>query len=241
VPKVIDYPRASLLNSIELADAVSSLGGSSTGSMAAERLNRKEGGAFTALVSAATKYGLISSKSGKLTVQQVYRDYKLAYNDAEKRSALRAALLSPPMFLAIYERFEGKPLPVEHFEKLLIREFDVPQEQASKVSTYFLEGADQAGLIEAGNVLAAIASPSDVAGSEPSGGLADDDESRGAPLPPSQAVAKTDPLGPIDYAITFKGPGLNSTIVVAEEEDLLIVEAMLKKVKKALTARLDDQ
>jgi len=238
MPKIVDYPRASLLNSIELADAVSSLGGSSTGSMAAERLNRKEGGAFTALMSAAVKYGLVSSKSGRLTVQQIYRDYKLAYNDAEKRNALRTALLSPPMFLAIYKRFEGKPLPVEHFEKLLIREFDVPQDQASKVSAYFLEGADQAGMIEAGNVLAIMAAPIDLG--VPDGSSADEDASQAA-LTPNPATAKTDLLGPADYAITFKGPGLNSTIVVAEEEDLLIVEAMLKKVKKALAARLEDQ
>ncbi|WP_159082232.1 hypothetical protein [Rhodanobacter thiooxydans] len=238
MPKIVDYPRASLLNSIELADAVSSLGGSSTALMAAERLNRKEGGAFTALISAATKYGLISSKGGRLAVQQVYRDYKLAYNDVEKRNALRAALLSPPMFLAIYKRFEGKPLPVEHFGKLLIREFDVPQDQASKVSAYFLEGADQAGIIEAGNVLATMTSSSDLA--EPESSSADDDESQVA-VSPNPVAAKVEPLGPTDYAITFKGPGLNSTIVVAEEEDLLIVEAMLKKVKKVLVQRLDEQ
>jgi len=235
MPKIVDYPRASLLNSIELADAVSSLGGSSTASMAAERLNRREGGAFTALISAATKYGLISSKSGRLTVQQVYRDYKLAYDDVEKRNALRTALLSPPMFLAIYKRFAGKSLPVEHFEKLLIREFDVPEEQASKVSMYFLEGADQAGIIEAGNVLATKASSSDLTelqDSSPTG----NDESQVAPAS-SPAAAKVEPLGSTDYAITFRGPGLNSTIVIAEEEDLLIVEAMLKKVKKALEQR----
>lgn len=241
MPKIVDYPRASLLNSLELADAVSSLGGSCSGSMAAERLNRKEGGAFTALVSAATKYGLVSSKGGKLTVQQVYRDYKLAYNDVERRNALRSALLSPPMFHAIYERFEGKPLPVEHFEKLLIREFDVPQEQASKVSTYFLEGADQAALLGAGNILTTLVSSSDVEAPDADGGIADGDESEVAPLRPNSGIGKTEPLGPADYAITFRGPGLNSTIVVAEDEDLLIVEAMLKKVKKALATRLDDQ
>ncbi|GLQ46321.1 hypothetical protein GCM10007862_13720 [Dyella lipolytica] len=239
MPKNVDYPRASLVNSIELADAVSSLGGSCTTEMAAERLNRKQGGAFTALVSAATKYGLLSSKSGKLILQQSYRDYALAYNESEKRSALRTALLSPPMFRAIYDRFQSKSLPMEHFEKLLIREFDVPGDQASKVSAYFLEGAAHAGMIGPGNVLVPIGESN---GNEALDATLDDIDSKENPGfgIVGKNAQKTDQLGPGDYSITFKGPGLNSTIVVAEDEDLLIVDAMLKKVKKALAARNDE-
>lgn len=240
MPKIVDYPRASLANSLELADAVSSLGGSSTVAMAAERLNRKQGGAFKALVSAATKYGLISSKGGRLTVQEAYRSYKLAYDDTERRNALRTALLSPPMFEAIYRRFEGNALPVEHFEKLLIREFGVPEDQASKVSNYFLEGAEQAGLLEAGNKLVAVDGAGDLNGpaveSEESGS-----EEDGSPGSGAQFASRVAPTMPNDFSIVFKGPGLNSTIVVAEEEDLEIVEVMLKKVRKALIARKGEQ
>ncbi|HWX67828.1 MAG TPA: hypothetical protein VNZ27_15530 [Rhodanobacter sp.] len=233
MPKIVDYPRASLLNSMELAEAVTSLGGNSTVDMAAERMNRKMSGAFTALVSSATKYGLLSSKSGKLTVQQTYRDYKLAYNDEEKLNALRIALLSPPLFRAIYDRFQSKPLPVEHFEKLLIREFEVPGDQASRIGMYFLEGANQAGLIGSGNVLLSVSAAEDSSESmlEPNKAAS---ELRDAGV--EGQTFRTEQSSLTDFAITFSGPGLNSTIIIAEEEDLLIVEAMLKKVKKALSS-----
>lgn len=235
MPKIVEYPRASLANSLELAEAVSSLGGSCTAAMAAERLNRKQGGAFSALISAACKYGLLTSKGGKLTVQETFRDYKLAYNDIERRNALRAALLSPPMFQEIYERFESNTLPVEHFDKLLIREFDVPEDQASKVSNYFLEGLEQAELIKEGNQLVVLnGGPTEDEKENPTPEYSDSTSGRESPGPVQPKGTATSHS---EYAITFRGPGLNSTISVEEEEDLLIVEAMLKKVKKALQAR----
>ncbi|MCP1372689.1 hypothetical protein [Dyella lutea] len=239
MPKIVEYPRASLANSLELAEAVSSLGGSSTVPMAAERLNRKQGGAFTALISAATKYGLISSKGGRLTAQETFRNYKLAYNENEKKAALRTALLAPPMFAAVYRRFEGSVLPVEHFEKLLIREFDVPEDQASKVSSYFLEGLEQAGLIETGNKLIPLNDSDDLnADADP---VADRETSEvlgqsGTSARPQPGQHKSN-----EFAVTFKGPGLDSTIVIVEEEDLEIVQVMLKKVRKALLSRSSDQ
>jgi hypothetical protein len=235
MPKIVDYPRATLSNSLELAEAVSSLGGSCTAEMAAERMNRKTSGAFSALVSSAIKYGWLASKSGKLGVQQAFRDYKLAYNEDEKLSALRTALLSPPLFRAIYERFKGRPLPVEHFEKLLIREFEVPNDQASRISMYFMDGASQAGMLGSGNVLieANVAAGNAEAEDLEVNSLApinraESSDGSAAPL------TSEDRLGANDFSITFRGPGLNSTVLIVEEEDLLIVEAMLRKVKKAL-------
>jgi hypothetical protein len=41
-----------------------------------------------------------------------------------------------------------------------------------------------------------------------------------------------------DYSISFKGPGLNSTILISELDDLIIVEAILAKVRKKLEVDL---
>ena len=37
-----------------------------------------------------------------------------------------------------------------------------------------------------------------------------------------------------EFSVKIQGPGINSTLVIREEEDLDIVEVMLKKVRKKL-------
>lgn len=232
--KIVDYPRASLANSLQLAEAVSSLGGSCSIDMAADKLGKKVSGAFAALISASVKYGLIASKEGRLSVQELYRSIKLAYTDEEKRGFVATALLSPPLFRAIVERFDGRALPVEHFEKLLIREFGVPADLASRISQYFLQGAKEAGILSAsGQVSRASAEgeqPLDADDGDAGEGEADTHGSEDLSVATRARVdASID-----EFSISFRGPGLNSTIVVRGEEDLLIVSAMLKKVSKAL-------
>jgi hypothetical protein len=234
--KIIDYPRASLENGLQLAEAVSSLGGTCSVEMAAEKMGRKISGAFSALVSAAVKYGLVASKEGKLSTQPLYRSIKLAYSDAEKRAFLTQALLSPPLFRSIVERFDGKILPAEHFEKLLIREFDVPEDFASRVAQYFLQGSKVAGLLSANGVITRTETRD--AGQEDDGRSsaeeADEKEHEKGQAGPV-GVAPTQPMTSSDeFSISFRGPGLDSVIVIQESEDLLIVDAMLKKVAKAL-------
>ena len=57
----IDYPRAPLDRAFALAEAVDKMGGEATAEIAAESMGNKVGGAFTALIGAAVKYGLISN------------------------------------------------------------------------------------------------------------------------------------------------------------------------------------
>lgn len=232
--KIVDYPRASLANSLQLADAVSSLGGECSVGMAADKMGKKVSGAFSALVSAAVKYGLLASKKGRLSIQPLYRSIKLAYTEDEKREFIAKAFLSPPLFRSVVERFEGRALPVEHFEKLLIREFDVPGDSASRIAQYFLHGAKEAGIVSASGLVSS-AGPEGGASEEDNGDVTE--ENAGDSTDQLHAAGQVQADGPSgDFSISFRGPGLNSTIVVREQEDLLIVDAMLKKVSKALRA-----
>ena len=208
--------------------------------MAAEKLQKKLSGAFSALVSAGAKYGLVSQKDGKLSIQPLYREIKLAYTDEERRQKLRQAVLSPPLFQAIATRFAGQILPVEHFEKLLIREFAVPEEMASKVATYFVVGAKQAGVLSPENTLVAttnstleskVTDRSDESPESDSEHDGDGDDASSSPRERDSATTLS------DYSISVRGPGLHSTILVREDDDLVIVDAMLGKVRKALQAR----
>ena len=241
--KIVDYPRASLESGLQLAEAVASLGGSSTTEMAADKLGRKVSGAFAAIVSAAVKYGLISSKDGRLSVLPLHRSIKLAYSDEERRKYLGEALLSPPLFKAIADRFEGRSLPTEHFEKLLIREFDVPEDMASRVSLYFMQGCKQAGFLTSSGEFSTneLGSSRDDESAEGDEGLSVE-SSGGLSSPAVRASTPQMTPSPEEFSICFRGPGLESTIVVREEDDLLIVGAMLRKVERALKEKkaIDD-
>lgn len=238
MPKIVDYPRASLKNSLELADAVDSMGGSCTSQMAAERSGKKISGAFSALVGAAVKYGLIESKDSRLSVTPTYRSIKLAYTESERQVQLKKALLNAPLFQSVAERFDGKALPVEHFEKLLIREFGVPDELASRVSMYFLDGLKQAGALGEDNFLRISEEPNQAGRPD-----RESDSTSESTLVTAtengndQGRSTAQEIFGNEYSVAFRGPGLNSTIVVSDEEDLLIVDAMLRKIRKALEAR----
>ena len=84
------------------------------------------------------------------------------------------AFLTPPLFRSIFDRFEGRKLPVEHFEKLLIREFHVPEKISSRVSKYFLEGAKQCALLNANNEMTANTAEVDIVTEENEPDVIDD-------------------------------------------------------------------
>jgi hypothetical protein len=241
--KIIDYPRASLRAALQLAEAVDGFAGSCSVELAAEQLGKKVSGAFSAQIGATAKYGLIESKGGKLTICPLYRNYKLAYTPEESAKYLREALLSPPLFKDIYDRFKGQRLPIAHFEKMMIREFQVPEEIASRVAGYFLDGAKQCGLLSSDNFLAAEGSiaEEDAIATEENGSLA----VVAMPTPQSDRDLGQDAekvrstLGSVveDYWINIRGPGMNFSIEVKEADDLQIVQFTLKKIEKALMAR----
>lgn len=240
MPKKIDYPRATLKNSLELAQAIDDLGGKCSTEMAADKLNKKVSGAFHALIGSAVRFGLIASKKGELEVTGLFRDHKLAYSKEEADMALTLAFLTPSLFRSIFDRFEGRELPVSHLEKLLIREFDVPDQISSRVSKYFIEGAKQCALLDANNQLNAnTPKQNQITGGvelEAPEGLVNTNNS-------SDSIDTQKNPDDIEedgkFSVRIKGPGMDSVIVVNEEEDLLIINAMLKKVERKFTASIE--
>jgi hypothetical protein len=228
MPKIVDYPRASLKSALELAKAVDDLGGSCTAGMAAERMSRKISGAFGMLISSASKYGLVENKGQKLSTTNLYKDYKLSYTEEEKSQKLREIMLSVQLFQSIYERFSGKELPITHFEKLLIREFSVPNDLGSRVASYFIDGAKESNLIDENNRLIDYSQTLD-AGDNALGNTESIDD--------AEVVVVKEPQKHIkNYFVRITGPNMDSNIELIEPDDMLIVHAMLKKVEKHLKA-----
>jgi hypothetical protein len=252
MPKIADHPRASLARTLELAAAVEELGGECSQPAAAARLGAKPGGTFGALVSTAVKYGWVAVRRGRLRSEPRYRDYRLAYNDAERRAVLFTALQAVPLFRQLVDRFAGRTLPEPHLPKLLAREFDVPETASSRVAGYFVEAAVAAGLL-AGTQLRAT--PAGVVGAEPDADSPARIGSRALPARPvtasrsrsveeerrhgrnSPAVSDKAPTEAASYRISIVGPDVDTTVGVATPEDLELVRAALDKVARGLRRR----
>jgi hypothetical protein len=253
MPKIVDYPRASLRRALGLAEIVDNLGGECSDTTAADQMGNKVGGAFRSLIGAAGKYGLVSYSKGQIKTEPFFSDYKLAYSEEQKTEALRRAFLNVPLFKQLATRLGGKPLPEAYFEKLMMKEYQVPQEIASRVTTYFTEGAKDCGLLGADGILA-----------DPNSGVAlasdfpiVDTVSTGPTGPPSMSTehrfitpmtgnmsahgsvvgSTTTNLVATNFNVRITGPGIDSTITIKEVDDLDIVEAMLKKVRRLVIAQ----
>lgn len=222
MPRMVDYPRAPLDAALDLARTVDALGGTCTEQMAGEAMSRSAtGGAFQSLIAATVKYGLVENRKGTISTTQLYKEYKLAYDEGQRTEALTRAFLGVALFRKLHERLVGHPVPHEYLDKLLIREFDVPEDLAGRVGDYFLNGARMAHLLgEAGEVLpVGLTAPAVPPGTGPAGGGAD---------------AGDDRDDATHYVVKVTGPGVSSTIAVRGADDLDIVEVILKKVRKAL-------
>jgi hypothetical protein len=218
VPRIADHPRASLERTLELAAAVEELGGECSLEAAADRLGATPGGAFGALVSTAAKYGWLAIRRGRLRTEPRYRSYRLAYDEAERRTLLLDAMRNVPVFLRLLERFGGRTLPEERLAKLLVREFDVPESAAARVAGWFVDGATAAGLLAGGQLRSSPTGEPD-SGRRTAGLRVTAEEARGA-----------------SYTIRVSGPGLDSTLTVNEPADLELVRSLLAKVERALRA-----
>ena len=235
MPKLIDYPRASFSRAIELADAVDYLGGNCSWETCADRLGKRVSGAFQAVVGAGTKHSLVSSKSNKLSVTDVYKSIKLAYTNDEKLGILQKAFLAPPVYSKLYEQFKGREMPMQLLNKILMREYEVDDELASRVSKYFLEGAKFTEIL-IGNKMVdletvgishlIIETPEDVR------------QERGM----TRLGKETDQYSTFEIAdknaesfgIHVYGPGMDTRMTISEEEDFLILEAVVMKIRKRL-------
>lgn len=200
--------------------------------LAAEKLGKKVGGAFRHLISAANKYGLLENKRGQLTTTPLYREYKLAYSDEERLATLRKAFLSVPVFGQLFDRFRGGKVPIEILDKLLIKEFEVDERLASRVAGYFVDAARTTELLDASNTLSG-GTDADVAGESdlPS---SDSDEDDMDSNPTTRGESHESAQAARVYSVQLRGPGIDSTIRLIDEDDLDILEAMLKKVRRRL-------
>lgn len=237
MPKIIEYPRASFQRVLEMADAVDYLGGKCSVQSCADKLKVKVTGAFTALISAAKKHGLVESSKDALVVTDIYKKVKLAYDDDERRQNLRLAFLAPPTYNKVYEKFKGRVLPIQMLDKLLIREFGVDSDVAQRISNYFIEGAKVCELLVDNKLIdftngTSLESNEEIKNENEPAAFNNDNKKPLSETHKMESSTTSDSVG--SYIVHIYGPGMNSKLTIDEEEDLIILDAMISKLKKRM-------
>jgi hypothetical protein len=229
--KFIDYPRSSLKNALEMAKCLSGIGGNSKIPTLAEAMGLKVSGAFAAQIGGAVKYGLLTTSKGAISITQMYKDYKLAYTTADAEAVLRRAFLNVPTFKNVYDKFVGTKLPIDILDKLLVKEFGVEENIASRVAGYLVDAARMSKMLGDGDTLLGGAETPEEPASE-----AEQDRKQVVQSDKASHKEDAEVVTPIltGYTIHIRGPGMDSKITVKDDDDLLIVQATLNKVKKKL-------
>jgi hypothetical protein len=236
MPKTTDYPRASLARTLELAAAIEDLGGECAQSAAAARLGAKPGGTFGALVSTAVKYGWIAVRRGRLRAEPRFRDFRLAYDEDERRVVLADAIRTVPLFRQLLERFAGRALPESHLAKLLQREYGVPERGADRVARHFVEALTIAGMLSGTRVSAASRSPARSRGAHAKQPHADRATSE-HDVDANGDTSGSGIAGSRHYRVRVWGPDVDSTVEIATPEDVDLVRTLLAKVERGLRER----
>lgn len=239
MPKIKNYPDASLEKCLELADAVESLGGECLSATAAEKLNRTEkSGGFGMVVSSTVKYGLITNNRGNLKITELFKNIIHAYNDDEALMFKREAFLKPEVFKLTYERFKGKELDTNIMNKIFIREYQVDSKSAQKVAGYFIKGLKLLILLDQQNNLLDIDSNKNDEKKENELENEDDNLIEEVKVEevnsPNVTIVQRTFSNEDEYTIHIKGPTIDSKLIIKDEDDFVILTSYINKIKKAI-------
>jgi predicted nucleotide-binding protein len=168
---VSDFPKYSLRDAIQIADAVEAKNGGQPipPNDLAIAIDKSPGSSvFRVLLSASIKYGLTSGSFNQPRVKLEPLGTRLVAPESheDKRLAAIEAVLKPPTFHAIFNYFKGKKLPeTQFFQNTVVREFGTPRDHAEQCVKIFLDNVEYAGLVReatTGRWLSSEAAPSTV-------------------------------------------------------------------------------
>lgn len=186
-------------------------------------------GAAATVLGTLRMYGLITKAHNRRDqISESVKRYKFTPYDHEKAEIAENWLATPRLYQDILSKYEGTTPSEAAFRYDLIQEFAFTEGTANKFMRQFNESEQFVN--ELRNVLPQV-DDSEVSDDVDSDDLTQDteisdkyDESPLVDFTPDEKVGA--------YSVHIRGPGINSNIAVNEEDDLLIVEVMLNKIRK---------
>jgi hypothetical protein len=145
----IAFPYLDLDDSVEIAKAVHTLGGSSCqwDQLAAHFEQAASGGSFRARLQTAKLFGLLNYDRGTVTLTPI--GARLS-DPSQERGARAEAFLKIPLYNRVHEDYKGSTLPPTTGLETAMGNMGVAPKQKSKARQVFERSAKQAGFFEFG-------------------------------------------------------------------------------------------
>lgn len=102
------------------------------------------------ILSSSIKYGLSSGSFNqeRVALEELGRNIVEPTSEEGRQRSIVAAALNPPTFRLIFEYFKGKKIPEPtFFQNTVVREFQVPKEQAEICVNIFIANMEYCGLL----------------------------------------------------------------------------------------------
>ena len=264
MPKILPYPLDALRKCLELADAVNDAGGVCEKSQCAEKLGKSLSGAFQTLIGSTVKYGLLTNTKHTLSTTAMYTEIMLAHNNNEKEDKKRQAFMNIPVFNRLLKQYQNRVIPIENLTPILIKEHQVDEHRAETVARVFIEGAIYLGLIGADFQVAVQPEEfkvipkmdsveqdtteehfdvSEFAAPKLNGGANETVHNIYKEFQAStqdSAIRQSETLqeGLKDlYTVNISGPGIETTLSVEDETDVVVLQAITQKLKSKVLNR----
>jgi hypothetical protein len=143
----IGFPYLDLDDAVEVARAVSEVGGRSCEweQLAAKLQMVAKGGGFRMRVLTAKTFGMLSYDKSTVTLSEI--GMRIVDGQQEKPARVDA-FLAVPLYRRVYEEFKGTSLPASTGLENFMASVGVAQKQKDKARQVFLRSARQAGFFE---------------------------------------------------------------------------------------------
>lgn len=145
------YPQYDLDSAVDAARALQAKGGMASAPELATFLGYKghNNGAYLSRVAAARMFGLMEGQGKGSPIKVTDLALRILHPESVDDGVQDriSAFLEPPLFKALFERFQNKPLPEpEGLGNVLRTQFAIPEASVKAVTQRFLDSAAQAGL-----------------------------------------------------------------------------------------------
>ncbi|RAP32779.1 hypothetical protein DID77_04125 [Candidatus Marinamargulisbacteria bacterium SCGC AG-439-L15] len=209
MPKTINYPLLSYDQCIVIAETVYQLGGKTSKSDCAKKMGKQISGHFQNQVGSCVKYGLLCYEKKQLCTTELFRNITTAYTPKSKLEAIQKALLTPELFQKIQQEQYGNDLSL--LPKILEKEYEIPSTFSKKLSQIILNNFKLAAFIDSNKKWIPLTTNSDTSQSKQAN------------------IANS-------YEVKITGPSLSTNFTLQDQEDLVILDSILLKIKKKLVS-----
>ncbi len=178
-------------------------------------------GASRTALSPLTAYNLLTRHGrSEYVVSDIALGIIHPSTNSERRAFMKQAALGPSLFKKLHETSDGCSQAI--LKNKLIRDSGFTPDGASKAAAVYFKNLPYMEYDPSEDALSDDQEELTPTSPEP-------EQSKGSPNTSTQILSTTPTVD--DYTVSISGPKIQFSVIVSDETDLMIIDAMLKKVK----------